>query len=411
MAQSPTREMTTADIKESILDTIGETPLVRLARIGAGVRAQSSPSSSTSTPAGRSRTAWRSPDRGRRARRPAEAGGTIVEPTSGNTGTGLAIAARLKGYRVIAVMPDKMSQGEDRPAARLRRRGRRRADRRRRLSRRSPTTAWRTGSPGDPRRLPAQPVQEPGQPADPLPRRPGPSCGARPAGAITHLVVGVGTGGTITGIGRYLRSATRRSRCRRGPRGLDLLGRRGPPVPRRGRRRGLRPQTYDPSVVDRYVRVSDRDSFLTTRRLAETEGMLVGGSGGLAVHAALAVAREIDDPTRWSRSCCRTAAAATCRRSSTTPGCAVRLPGAPKTARSATCCGPSGDAGEIPPFVVVQTHNGCAMRSRCCTSTASPSCRWSSATTRHGGGLGQRARAAQTRAAEDPAADGAEISR
>ena len=143
------------------------------------------------------------------------------------------------------------------------------------------------------------------------------------------------------------------------------------------------PATYDPSLVDRYVTVSDRDSFLTTRRLAETEGLLVGGSCGLAMHAALEVAAGITDPNAMV---------------------AVILPDGGRGYLSKifndewmTQYGfleRGGDrtvgdvlrqktrAGEIPPFVVVQTHQPCATRSRCCTSTASRSCRWSAPRTR-----------------------------
>ena len=111
MGMSATTTASTVDIKDSILDTIGDTPLVRLSRIGAGLTPQIVAKVESFNPGGsiKDRVAVRA-DRGRRARRPPAPGGTIVEPTSGNTGTGLAIAARLKGYRVIAVMPDKMSQ-------------------------------------------------------------------------------------------------------------------------------------------------------------------------------------------------------------------------------------------------------------------------------------------------------------
>ena len=167
-------------------------------------------------------------------------GGTIIEPTSGNTGTGLAIAARLKGYRVIAVMPDKMSREKidllraygaevvvaptdvaARVAAVL-------------LPRRRPAHG------GDPGRLPAQPVPQPGQPADPLrDDRPGAVAPDRRAASPTSSSAS-GTGGTITGVARYLKERNPDVVVdRRGPGRLDLLGRRGPSLPRRGRGGGL----------------------------------------------------------------------------------------------------------------------------------------------------------------------------
>jgi cystathionine beta-synthase len=100
-----------ADIKDSILDTVGETPLVRLSRIGAGLTPQIVAKLESFNPGGsiKDRVAMRLVEAAERDGR-LRPGGTIIEPTSGNTGTGLAIAARLKGYRVIAVMPDKMSK-------------------------------------------------------------------------------------------------------------------------------------------------------------------------------------------------------------------------------------------------------------------------------------------------------------
>src|SRR3954464_65852 len=286
-----------ADIRDSILDTIGETPLVRLNRIAAGVTPQGVAKMETFNPGGsiKDRVALRLIEAAERdgSLRP---GGTIVEPTSGNTGTGLAIAARLKGYRVIAVMPDKMSREK---IDLLRAYGAEVVIAPTDVAPESPQSYYRVADrlteeiPGA-----FQPNQY-RNPANPQTHyeTTGPELWRQTEGRITHLVVGVGTGGTITGMGRYLKE--------RNP-AIEIIG--ADPVGSiysneevhpylvEGVGEDFWPKTFDPSVVDRYVTVSDRDAFLTTRRLAETEGLLVGGSCGLALHAALEVALEIKDP-------------------------------------------------------------------------------------------------------------------
>ena len=229
-------------VKDSILDTIGDTPLVRLSRIGAGLRPQLVAKLETFNPGGsiKDRVAVALIEAAERDGR-LQPGGTIVEPTSGNTGTGLAIAARLKGYRVIAVMPDKMSQREDRPAARLRRRGRPRPDRRPAglaavlLPRRRPADRR------DPGRVPAQPVLQPGQSAGPLRVDRARDLGAD--GRADHAPRRRRRHRRHDHRHRPLpaRAQPRPRRRRRRPRGVDLLRRRRerPPVPGRGRRRGL----------------------------------------------------------------------------------------------------------------------------------------------------------------------------
>ena len=179
--------MTTAapigrEISDSILDTIGETPLVRLSRVGAGPASAARREARGAQPGRLDQgPRRRRADRGGRARRPAAPGGTIVEPTSGNTGTGLAIAARAEGLPRDRRDAGQDEPGEDRPAARLRRRGGRRADRRPARLARVLLPRGRPAHRGDPGRLPAQPVL----PTRPTRRRttarPGRSCGASPA--------------------------------------------------------------------------------------------------------------------------------------------------------------------------------------------------------------------------------------
>jgi cystathionine beta-synthase len=285
-----------ADIRDSILDTIGETPLVRLSRIGAGLKPQLVAKMELFNPGGsiKDRVALRLIEAAERdgSLRP---GGTLVEPTSGNTGTGLAIAARLKGYRVIAVMPDKMSREK---IDLLRAYGAEVVIAPTDVAPESPQSYYRVADrlteeiPGA-----FQPNQY-RNPANPQTHyeTTGPELWRQTGGRLTHLVVGVGTGGTITGMARYLREQNPELVVvGADPVGSIYSGDEVHPYLVEGVGEDFWPATYDPSVVDRYVRVSDRDSFLTTRRLAETEGMLVGGSCGLAVHAALEVARELDD--------------------------------------------------------------------------------------------------------------------
>jgi cystathionine beta-synthase len=286
-------------INDSILDTIGSTPLVRLARIAAGVRPQLVAKLEVFNPGGsiKDRIAAALIEAAERDGRLAP-GGTIVEPTSGNTGTGLAIVARLKGYRMIAVMPDKMSKEK---IDLLRAYGAEVVVAPTDVAPDSPQSYYRVADrlteeiPGA-----FQPNQYFNQ-ANPEAHyaSTGPELWEQTGGRITHLVCGVGTGGTVTGTARYLRERKRDLVViGADPEGSIYSG--GPagvrPYLVEGVGEDFWPQTFDPSVIDRWITVSDRDAFLTTRRLALTEGILVGGSGGLALHAAVQVATEVDDP-------------------------------------------------------------------------------------------------------------------
>ncbi len=290
---------TNTAVRHSILETIGDTPLVALERLGAGLHARLVAKLEAFNPGGsiKDRVALALIEAAEQDGR-LRPGGTIVEPTSGNTGTGLAIAARLRGYRVIAVMPDKMSKekidllrayGADVVVAPTD------------VPPDSPQSYYRVAD-----RLTAeipgafQPNQYFNQ-ANPQAHyaSTGPEIWEQTAGQITHLVAGVGTGGTITGTARYLRE--RRADLvvvGADPEGSIYSGGADHVHPYlvEGVGEDFWPETFDPSVVDRWVTISDRDAFLATRRLAQAEGILAGGSGGLAVQAALQVAAETDDP-------------------------------------------------------------------------------------------------------------------
>src|SRR3954468_10148038 len=292
----PAATGTAPDIKDSILETVGNTPLIRLGRIGQGLAPQIVAKVESLNPGGsiKDRVAMRMVEAAERDGR-LRPGGTIIEPTSGNTGTGLAIAARLKGYRVIAVMPDKMSREK---IDLLRAYGAEVVVCPTDVSPESPQAYYRVAdrltreTPGA-----FQPNQY-ANPANPETHyaTTGPELWRQSGGKLTHFVAGVGTGGTITGIAKYLKEQNPAIEViGADPVGSIYSNEEVHPYLVEGVGEDFWPQTYDPSVVDRYVTVSDRDSFLTTRRLAETEGLLVGGSCGLAVWAALEVARGISD--------------------------------------------------------------------------------------------------------------------
>jgi len=286
-----------ADIKDSILDAIGETPLVRLSRFGAELKPQLVAKVEAMNPGGsiKDRVALALIEAAERDGR-LRAGGTIIEPTSGNTGTGLAIAARLKGYRVIAVMPDKMSKEK---IDLLRAYGAEVVVAPTEVPPDSPESYYRVADrlteeiPGA-----FQPNQYANE-ANPEThyRVTGPELWRQSGGRLTHFVAGVGTGGTISGCGRYLKEQNPAVEViGADPVGSIYSGGEVKPYLVEGVGEDFWPDTYDPSVVDRYVTVSDKDSFLTTRRLAASEGILAGGSCGTALYAAVEVARELDDP-------------------------------------------------------------------------------------------------------------------
>ena len=221
-------------------------------------------------------------------------GGTIVEPTSGNTGVGLALVAQQRGYKCVFVCPDKVSEDKqnvlraygadvvvcptavapDHPD--------------------SATTACPTGSSrrstarGNPTSTPTR-----NGPASHY-ETTGPEIWADTDGKVTHFVAGVGTGGTITGAGRYLKEVSGGPVKVIGadPEGSVYSGGTGRPYLVEGVGEDFWPSAYDPSVPDEIIAVSDADSFDMTRRLAREEALLVGGSCGMAVVAAIEVAQK-----------------------------------------------------------------------------------------------------------------------
>ncbi|HEX9067019.1 MAG TPA: cystathionine beta-synthase, partial [Streptosporangiaceae bacterium] len=220
-------------------------------------------------------------------------GGTIVEPTSGNTGVGLAIVAAEKGYKCVFVCPDKVAPDK---ISVLRAYGAEVVVCPTTVSPDSPDSYYKV-SDRLARELPGgwKPNQY-ANPANPQSHylTTGPEIWAQTDGTVTHFVAGIGTGGTISGTGRYLKEASggRVQIIGADPEGSVYSGGTGRPYLVEGVGEDFWPETYDKSICDQIVAVSDADSFRMTRRLANEEALLVGGSCGMAVVAALRVAEQ-----------------------------------------------------------------------------------------------------------------------
>jgi cystathionine beta-synthase len=220
-------------------------------------------------------------------------GGTIVEPTSGNTGVGLAIAAALKGYRCIFTMPDKMSIEK---VSLLRAYGAEVVITPTAVAPESPESYYSVAD-----RLTSeipgayQPNQYHNQRnPDSHYQTTGPEIWEQTEGKITHFVVSVGTGGTVTGAGRYLKEQNPDIVVvGADPEGSIFTSEETAPYLVEGIGKDSWPDTLDRDVIDRWVTVSDRDSFLTARRITKEEGLLAGGSCGTAVWAALEVGQGL----------------------------------------------------------------------------------------------------------------------
>jgi cystathionine beta-synthase len=285
------------EVLDSFLDAMGHTPLVRLRSVTRGVKPAVLAKLEMLNPGGsvKDRIGLRMIEAAEREGL-LKPGGTIVEPTSGNTGHGLAIAAAIRGYRCIFVMPDKMSQEK---IALLRAYGAEVVICPTAVPPDSPESYYRVADrlaseiPGAYQPDQYHNMENPKAHYETT----GPEIWEQTDGRVTAFVCGVGTGGTISGAGRYLKERNPDVLVvGADPEGSLYSGDEARPYLVEGIGEDFIPTTFDPSVVDRYVRVSDRDSFLTARAVTRQEGILVGGSSGTAVVAALRTARELDDP-------------------------------------------------------------------------------------------------------------------
>jgi cystathionine beta-synthase len=282
------------DYAEHVIDLVGDTPMVKLNALTEGEGPLVLAKVEYFNPGGsvKDRIALRMVEAAEAsgALRP---GGTIVEPTSGNTGVGLAMVAQRKGYRCVFVCPDKVSEDKrnvleaygaevvvcptavppDHPESYYS------------VSDRLVGEIEGAGKPNQ--------YANPDNPASHY-HSTGPEIWRQTDGRVTHFVAGVGTGGTISGTGRYLKDASE-GRVRivgADPEGSVYSGGGGRPYLVEGVGEDFWPETYDRGIADEIIPVSDAESFQTTRRLAAEEGLLVGGSCGMAVAAALHLARR-----------------------------------------------------------------------------------------------------------------------
>ncbi|AUS78300.1 cystathionine beta-synthase [Actinoalloteichus sp. AHMU CJ021] len=282
------------DYAEHVMDLVGNTPLVRLNAVAEGLSPLVLAKVEYFNPGGsvKDRIALRMVEAAERSGelRP---GGTIVEPTSGNTGIGLAMVAQRKGYQCVFVCPDKVSEDKRNvlkaygaevvvcPTA---------------VAPEHPDSYYNVSDrlvseiPGAWK--PNQYANE-NNPASHYAAT-GPEVWRQTDGRITHFVAGIGTGGTISGTGRYLREVSGGAVKIVGadPHGSVYSGGTGRPYLVEGVGEDFWPTTYDQDICDEIIEVSDGDSFAITRRLAREEGLLVGGSCGMAVAAALRLAER-----------------------------------------------------------------------------------------------------------------------
>src|SRR3982074_774746 len=283
------------DLAPDILGPVGHPPLVRLSRIGKGLRPTIAAKLEHLNPGGSIKDRiglLMIEDAERRGLlRP---GGTIVEPTSGNTGVGLAMAAAIKGYRLICTMADKQSQ-EKRDL--LRAYGAEVVVCPSAVPPESPESYYKVADRLT-RDIPG--AFQPNQYYNAMNpeahyRTTGPEIWEQTEGRITHLVPGVGTGWAGAGGGRDQKEHKKNIQIvGADPEGSLYTGDIHP-YKTEGIGEDFYPGTFDPAMVDRWVRVSDRDSFLTARRLPREEGILVGGSSGTAMFAALEIAKDLDE--------------------------------------------------------------------------------------------------------------------
>ena len=286
------------DYFENVMEAVGNTPLIRLGRIegGEGIRARILAKVEYLNPGGsvKDRPAIKMLEVAEKQGH-LKPGGTVVEPTSGNTGAGLALAAAVKGYRCICVMPEKASKEKQ--------------DLLKALG--AEVVVTPSLPPEDPESYYAVAERlaheipggfKPGQyenPANPLSHyeTTGPEIWSQTAGRITHFVAGMGTCGTITGTGRYLKEqdpdvnvvgADPEGSIFSDPENIH-------PYAVEGVGEDFYPENHDPEVVDRVIQVTDREFFLMTRRLMREEGLFVGGSCGMAVVAAVRAAKGLPE--------------------------------------------------------------------------------------------------------------------
>jgi cystathionine beta-synthase len=281
----------------SVLDLIGNTPLVRLTSIAKGYKPTILVKVEYLNPGGSSkdRIAARIIDAAE-AEGKLKPGGTIVEPTSGNTGIGLALVAQQRGYRCVFVLPDKV--GEEKRNV-LKAYGAEVVVTPTSVAPESPESYYSV-SDRLAREIPGafKPDQY-SNPNGPLSHyeTTGPEIWRDTEGKVTHFVAGVGTGGTISGVGKYLKEVSDGTVQIIGadPEGSVYSGGTGRPYLVEGVGEDFWPTAYDPTVVDEIIASSDAESFDLTLRLAREEGLLVGGSSGLAVASALKLAATLTE--------------------------------------------------------------------------------------------------------------------
>lgn len=283
------------EIADSVIDLIGNTPMVYLRQVTGGSACPVAVKLETTNPGGsaKDRPALAMIDAAEQDGR-LKPGGTIIEPTSGNTGVGLAIVAAQRGYRCIFVVTDKVApekvhllraygaEVEVCPGA---------------VAPEDPRSYYSTAA-----RLTREIPDSfrPNQYSNPANAQShfdttGPEIWRQTDGRVTHFVAGAGTGGTLSGVGRYLKSQSEDVRIvAADPEGSVYSGGSGRPYLVEGVGEDFWPDNYHKDVVDQVIAVSDRDSFLTARLVTEREGILIGGSGGTAVAAALRLSADLD---------------------------------------------------------------------------------------------------------------------